>query len=264
MNTLLASRGSRFARLSRVAAAVAFCASGAGCSRDERGATSLRVLAAASLGDVVGELAAGSGEEEEVSAGASGALRRQIELGTGCDVFISADPLHVDALIASGLLLGDTRTVLARNRLVVVFHEGQSTDAVARLMSPQCRRIAIGNPEYVPAGRYARQALEAAGVWEELQGKLVLTDDVRQAAAHVALGTVDAAVVYQSDAVQLEKCVAAELPDAAHQPIMYVGAVHRAAADPDRASAFLRRIAADEAAAIWRKHGFIPVVGGSP
>ncbi len=220
------------------------------------------VFLAASLGDVVKELAEDFERETGVAltlnAGASGALRKQIELDAPADLFISADTAQIDALQKEGRIASGSRRVLAQNRLVIALPKAVEADSnlPGSLREPRYKRIAIAEPESAPAGRYAKQALEAAGIWNDLKDKLVIADDVRAAAKYAELETVDAAIVYQTDAAANPKLqVAYTFPSNSHDPCLYVAGVI-ANRPPSAASKFLDYIASPAAQAVWRKHGF--------
>lgn len=240
----------------------------------------LMVFVAASLSDPITELAQrfarAQGVAVYVSAGASGALRKQIELGAPCDVFVSADADQIDALDRAGWVRAGTRRVVARNRLVIAYRPGLNVSETGPtgLTSDTVRRVAVANSDYAPAGRYARQALIRAGVWRALQPKIVVADDVRTAAFHVAQGTVDAAIIYATDAEALE--VTSEVfvfPPSSHDAIEYVGAVIRSidaghvSGGGDRnenalSLAFAESLTDDSANDVWQQHGFLASIDG--
>jgi molybdate transport system substrate-binding protein len=134
--------------------------------------------------------------------GGSGALARQIEDGAPVDVFLSAGRPEIDRLTAKDLVAG-TPVVVAGNRLVVVVPAASSWIGKTPhdlLSSPDLKRIALGDPASVPFGAYAKQALTTAGLWDSLSSKAVYAADVRQALTYADDGSVDAAVVYATDA----------------------------------------------------------------
>jgi molybdate transport system substrate-binding protein len=146
------------------------------------------VFAAASTADVVSETA----PRATVSVAASSVLARQIARGAPADVFVTADPAWIDWLVEEGVEVLDRR-VVARGRLVIVSRREKGDG------SPYAGRIAMGDPAHVPAGRYARAALKAAGRWDDVAPRAVFTGDVRAALAAVETGAADRAVVYASD-----------------------------------------------------------------
>jgi molybdate transport system substrate-binding protein len=150
--------------------------------------------------------------------GGSGALARQIEDGAPVDVFLSAGRSEIDRLREKHLVAGEP-VVVARNRLVMVVPAGSSWIGKTPrdlLTSPELRRIALGDPASVPFGAYAKQALIAVGLWDTVSAKAVYAADVRQALTYADDGSVDAAVVYATDArVARSAKLLGEVPGAA-------------------------------------------------
>ncbi len=223
----------------------------------------LVVFAAASMGDAIREVADGferaHGAGVEISAAGSGILRRQIETGAPCDVFISADAEHMDRLEAAGRIEPDTRCDIASNTLVIVARRRDATPwpDPEPLRDPAIGRIAVGNPDYVPAGRYAREALKRHGLWSALASRLVYADNVRLVLGQMTLGAIDCGIIYRSDVAGTDSAnVVYEFAANAHSPIRYpAAAVARDGLHPG-AAAFCAYLRSDEAKAILRGHGF--------
>ena len=220
------------------------------------------LFAAASLGDVITELAeawAARGEAPlRLSFAASSTLARQIEHGAPADLFISANVEWMDRLARAGLVDGAGRRVLAVNRLVLVAPADapvNGADAAAALagLSPDAR-IALGDPDHVPAGRYGAAALAALGQ-EALLARAARAADVRAALALVARGEAPLGIVYATDARLTDRVrLVAEFPAHAHPPIVYPAAVSGAnRAEAERVLAFL---ASPAARPVWDRHGF--------
>jgi molybdate transport system substrate-binding protein len=224
------------------------------------------VSAAASLGPVLREITAAyaSGDSSRrvmVNTAASGILMRQIERGAPVDLFLSASPVEVRKLEAQGLLRPETKTVFAEGRLVVLVPRGTATpDSLADLASPAYRRIAVGNFKTVPAGRYAREALESAGLWDELQPRLIPAESARQVLDYVARAEVQAGLAYRTDARLLPDDVVEgpEVPPGTHSPILYVGAVAADAEHPQGARDLLDFMVSPEGRTILARFGFEP------
>lgn len=210
------------------------------CSRTR---PSLLVFAAASTNEALTEVGARYGKVRS-SFGSSGDLARQIEAGAPADLFLSADVAKVDRLEKGGHVR--SRRELLRNRLVVITPKSST---VVDLTS--VKRLAIGDPNVVPAGAYAKQWLESQNLWASVAPKIVPTLDVRAALAAVENGAADAAIVYRTDVTDRVR-VAFE---PAEQPkIVYPLAVlTRASAEAEAFAAF----AAGEGRAIFQKHGFL-------
>lgn len=230
-------------------------------------AEELLVAAAVSMKDVVADVGRGleqarPGVRVRYHLGASGELQRQIEAGAPADVFVSAASRPMDDLERRGLVQAGTRRVFAGNVLTVVVPRDSrlSLGTAADLLDPRVKRLVIGNPRTVPAGEYAAESLRALGVWEGLQGRLVLAENVRQALDYVARGEVEAGIVYATDVrVQADRVREAFRPPARAQPtIVYPVAVLGGARDPALARAFVDRLAGAEGRAALERFGFQP------
>lgn len=196
-----------------------------------------------------------------VSYAASGPLARQIEQGAPADLFISADEEWMGFLSARRAIRSETRRVITGNALVLV-----AAARSARLVTiePGLRaetlhiggKFAIGDPRSVPAGAYARAALERLGVWDTIQPQLVMVENVRVALALVARGEAETGIVYASDAAAEPKVrVIGTFPAPLHPPIRYPAAVTSTSTHPD-AAAFLEFLGGPEARGIFRRLGF--------
>jgi len=220
----------------------------------------LTVFAAASLKNALDEIAAASGEKITLSYGASSALARQIESGAPADVFISADLDWMDYVEKKGLLAPGTRKALLGNRLVLIAPKMQPVKlqpapgfAIAAALKDG--RIALAQPNSVPAGKYAKAAFEKLGVWDQISGKVAAADNVRAALLLVARGEAPLGVVYQTDAnAEPNVMVAGVFPADSHPPIVYPIAALKGARPG--AARFLELLAQPGARAIFMKHGF--------
>ena len=190
--------------------------------------------------------------------GASQSLARQAADGAPADVILTAGRFPMAFLAARAELAAGPRDILS-NRLVVVTAAGAPPiDSLDALLAPRFRAVAIADPELAPAGRYARQALESAGLWDAVRPKLALAGNVRAALAYVETGSADAAVVYRTDAVIAGGvAVALVVPEDRHDPIAYPAAALTAAPLPNEARAFLDFLSGEQARNVFRKHGFI-------
>lgn len=229
-----------------------------GCSSEE-----LVIFGAMSLTDALTEVSQRFGTVRNVKVycnfAGSSTLQRQIEKGAPADVFISASPKQMDALQQAGLLYEDSRRSILSNRLVLVAPVNSSLAVadVGLLAQDAIRRIAIGEPNSVPAGIYGREALMHLGVWAAVQPKLIPSADVRSTLAYVESGEVDLGVVYQTDAALSKKVkVIYQFPGSSHSPIVYPAAMLRDTGSKVLAQAFLEYLQTAEAAAIFAKYGF--------
>src|SRR6185503_9192146 len=222
------------------------------------------VLAAASLKNALDEITLlyqqEKGTKTIVSYGASSALARQIENGAPADLFICADLEWMDYVEKRNLLAPGTRRNLLGNRLVLIAPAKQPLKLQPGPGFPissylKNDRIALAEPNTVPAGKYAKAALEKLGVWTQVAGRVAAAENVRAALALVARGEAPLGVVYQTDAnAERGVTVAGVFPADSHPPIVYPVALLRAARPG--AAAFLEFLSQPKARAIFEKHGF--------
>lgn len=239
--------------------------SGCGRSQDGDPATEVVVFAAASTTDVMRE----AGRKFEDATGtkvlfnfaASSTLAQQIRSGARADVFLSASAEWMDEAERNSDIISGSRIDLLGNSLVLIAPVGNAFeidmapafDFPARL--PEVRRIAMGDPAHVPAGRYAKAALESLGWWDAMERLIIPAVDVRAALRLVEIGEVDAGVVYASDAAQSNRVVIiAAFPPETHEPIVYPAALCRGAG-PD-AEAFLAFLRHDAMTQVFEQAGF--------
>jgi molybdate transport system substrate-binding protein len=227
------------------------------------------VSAASSLTDVLEHLA----KEFERSHGirvradfaSSGVLRVKIEAGARVDVFVSASVKDMDRLEDAGYLAEGTRRDLLRNRLACVVPAASNCRiaAPADLLRGEVQRIAIGDPDHAPAGMYATEALLRLKLWDQLRRKVVPCADVRSALAQAELGTVEAAIVYGSDAgVSGRVKVAFTFSPASHAPIIYPVCLLKRAPRPEAARKFLDFLTSASARRVFIEYGFEPITDG--
>ena len=229
-----------------------------GCSGEE-----LVIFGAMSLTDALTEVSQRFGETRNVKVycnfAGSSTLQRQIEKGAPADVFVSASPKQMEALQGEGLIYEDSRRAILNNRLVLVapVDSSLSMTGVGLLVQDSIRRIAIGEPNSVPAGIYGREALTHLEIWDTVQSKLIPSADVRSTLAYVESGEVDLGIVYQTDARLSRKVrVIYQFPDSSHSPIVYPAAVLQHTGHKVLAQGFLEYLQTAEVAAIFEKYGF--------
>ncbi len=177
-----------------------------GCHHaSEASTTEVTIAAAASMRLAMPDLMGAFSKDHEgvrltVSYGASGDLRQQVEGGAPIDVVVFASPKPVDDLIKARLVDAATRTVIATNSLVLVGPRGGKPYTFLSIETvPVSEKIAIGDPKSVPAGQYAKAALEKLGKWDAVEGHVVFGGDVTAVLAYARRGEVSAAVVYKTD-----------------------------------------------------------------
>lgn len=224
------------------------------------------VFAAASLQTALNAVAEDwrreTGKRVALSFASSSALARQLEQGAPADLFASADSDWMDWAEIRGLIRAGTRRSLLGNRLVLI--EPADRPATALTIGPGFplaaaigdSRLATGNPQSVPAGRYARAALTALGVWEQVAPRIAGAENVRAAMALVARGEARFGIVYETDARSEPRVrVVGAFPATSHPPIVYPFAVTAASANPV-APAFLDHLRSPAALRIFAAEGF--------
>lgn len=243
------------------AVAVALAMAGV-ASAAERG---LMVFVAASTADAMQEVsdrfAAQSDVRVRLSPASSSMLARQIANGAPAHAYLSANPAWMDYLEQRGLIVAETRVDLLGNNLVLVAPSDSTLSLViepgfslAALLGDG--RLAIGDPDHVPAGIYAKAALETLGVWHEVAARLVRAIDVRSALVFVARGEAAAGVVYSTDAAISPRVrIAGVFPAATHPPIVYPFGLVSDGIRP-AAERFAAYLSSPEAREIFLRHGF--------
>jgi molybdate transport system substrate-binding protein len=235
-------------------------------------AQDLILSVAISLKDATGELgrAFQSTHPEVVlhfNFGGSGALLQQIEGGAPVDIFLSAGQRQMDELEKQHLIVAATRRAFAQNTLVVVRPVDARSEITrpADLLDARVRHIVIGNPRTVPAGQYAEESLRALHLWDRLQPKLVLAENVRQALDYVARGEADAGFVYATDAATRAPGVteAFRPPADSYRAAIYPGAVVATSRHLALGEAFLDLLTSVKGQAVLRRLGFQPPPPGA-
>jgi molybdate transport system substrate-binding protein len=222
----------------------------------------LIVAAAVSLTDALtaqAEAFAKSGDRVQFTFGASNTLARQIVNGAPVDAFISADEAQMDVVQKAGLIAEDSRVDLLANQLAIVVADDRprTFSSIRDLLDPSLKRIAIGDPDAVPAGVYAKQYLERTGIWPQIAKRMVPTVSVRAALAAAESGTADAAIVYTTDARITRRVSVAWVVPAAEGPrIVYPAARIRDGRAADVAARFLAFLQSDGASRIFERFGF--------
>nr|WP_279326046.1 molybdate ABC transporter substrate-binding protein [Bacillus sp. FJAT-47783] len=222
----------------------------------------ITVSAAASLQEAMMELIAAFEKEYpsvtvHVNFGGSGALKQQISKGAPVDLFFSAGEKHINELVAEGLLSKELTINVVKNQLALIVSEDVKQEVKDLKDLQKVQQIAVGNPETVPAGQYAKEALEQSRLWEILKTKVVTSKDVRQVLTYVETGNVDAGIVYKTDAL-LAKDVISSIPinETLHSPIVYPLGVVSTTKHEAEAKQFLHFIQEEKSVEILKKFGF--------
>jgi len=192
--------------------------------------------------------------------GASGDLLKQIVGGAPVDVFASAAQKNMDDADKPGLIVAGTRADFAANRVVLIVPAGTKTSlkSFEGLSAAGIKKIAVGNPKTVPAGRYAEEVFNSFQILASIKDKLIYAENVRQVLDYVARGEVDAGVVYATDAAVRSKDVKiiAAAPEASHKPVVYPIAVVKGTKSEADAKVFIALVLSPEGKKILQKHGF--------
>ena len=247
-------------------APIAACFAGASAAVAADRPQTVLVFDAASLTDVVDELGRAFTERTHIqvtsSPAASSALARQIEAGAPADVFFSADLDWMDYLEQRGLLRAGSRRDVVLNRLVLI---APADSRVSVKIAPGFDllqalgdgKLATGDPDSVPVGKYAQTALVKLGVWKSVSSRIVRAENVRSALALVARGEAPLGIVYRTDALAEKHVRIVDVfPQDDHPPIIYPIAVTRRAGP--QAQRFLDFVTGEDAKPIFRKYGFQP------
>lgn len=221
------------------------------------------VSGAASLTNAFKDIAAVHEKNHEgtrvvLSFAASDVLQRQIVNGAPVDVFASADQVAMDKAVSAGVIKAGTRQDFARNEVVLIVpaDNRKAITSVAALAEKDITRVALGNPDSVPVGRYTRGALQESGEWGVVQSKQILGQNVRQVLDYVARGEVDAGFVFATDAAVLDDKVNVVASLKSPVPVLYPVAVVQHGANNAGAADFLKTMFSDEGQQILRKYGF--------
>ena len=190
-----------------------------------------------------------------VNFAASNPLLKQIQEGAPVDVFASADQETMDKAEASKVIVPGTRKDFVRNTLVLIVPKNQKKPQKLEDLKGM-KRIAVGNPESVPAGRYARQALGKAGLWDTLTPNFVFGTNVRQVLDYVARGEVDCGIVYGTDAKKQENKVDIAMVLEGHNPVLYPIAVTSTGKNNKTGQAFVDFVLSEEGMSVLKKYGF--------
>jgi molybdate transport system substrate-binding protein len=194
----------------------------------------------------------------KINIGSTGQLTEQISAGAAVDVFLAASKSAVDQLAAKGLVVAGTEQEYGTGRLVLWTREGSTVavKTVQDLTNADVKRISMANPDHAPYGLAAKQALQSAGLWDELQPKLVPAENVLQAFQFASTGNTDAGLVADS-LVIMEKGTATPVPEDLHQPIVQTLAIPAASTHQQEAKQFIAFITSGGGRDILKKYGFV-------
>lgn len=224
----------------------------------------LTVSAAASLTDALKEIrnlyeTSHKGVKLNFNFGGSGALEKQIEQGAPSDLFLSASKKNMKSLVDKQFIASDQQKTWLTNELVAVIPADGTTniESVTDLTQKEVKKVAIGIPESVPAGKYAQEALTSTKLWDVLQEKLVQAKDVRQVLQYVETGNADVGFVYKTDALTSQKTkIAFEVDPKTYSPVEYPIGIVKASKHIQEAEDFYAFLQSQESLNIMAKYGF--------
>lgn len=197
--------------------------------------------------------------------GASGTLRTQIEGGAPIDIFASAAEDQMNMLASRGLIYNDTRENFVENSLVMIAPKGNTLGLTGMqdLTKTEVEKISIGNPDTVPAGKYAKEALTNAGLWDSVSGKMLMGENVKQALVYVERGEAEAGFVFSTDASSAKNGsieVITSVP--VTTPITYPIAVVSSTQHKEESQLFIDFVTGEKSRYILEQYGFlIPQTG---
>ena len=267
---LLSACGGSAASSQAASASSEAVASSAAASSEASGeSVQLTVFAAASLTETLNEIAeqyktVAPNVELVFNFDSSGTLKTQIEEGADCDLFLSAAQKQMNALQDEKMIDADSVVKLLENKLVMIVPAGSTLELKEFSDVLNANTIAIGDPESVPAGQYAKEAFTNLGIWDALQEKtLSLGTNVTEVLEWVAAGSADVGFVYKTDAMSKagQVDIVAEAPESSlENPVIYPVGQLTNAANPEGAAAFLEFLQTKEALAVFEEYGFTPNV----
>ena len=191
----------------------------------------------------------------EFNFASSGNLKTSIEQGAPMDVFASAAEKQMNALKDSGHIDSDTVKLMVKNELVFIAPKNSSLSSLDEL--PGLEKIAVGEPESVPAGQYAKESLTNLGLWDKLAGKLAFTKDVRQALFYVEQNEVDAGFVYATDAAKSDAVqVVMAMPEDSYASVLYPIGILASSENREGAEKWVEFVLSDKGQEVLSKYGF--------
>lgn len=233
-----------------------------GCSSKKEEVINLNISAAASMKEAMEELQKVYKNENNnveliINFGSSGSLQQQIEQGAPCDVFISAGKKQMDNLKKGGHLLDDKYKDLVKNELVLIAPKESQISSMDDLSKDIVKHVGMGEPESVPAGKYADEVLNNLNIKETLKDKLVFAKDVKEVLAWTKSGNADAGFVYYSDAINSDGIKIVEVTsEDTHSPITYPVAVIKNTRNDEEAKKFEEFLLSEKGQTIFEKYGY--------
>ena len=243
---------------------VALVVTALGCSSGGSDRSEILVFAATSLIDAMDEIERAFDVDHDINvainSGGSQELAQQIARGAPADIFISAGQFPMSFLADERHVEPDIVELLSNELVLVTPADGIPLRSMEELTGDAVERVAIANPEMAPAGSYAQESLTRLGLWDRLQGKLVMGADVRVTLAYVESGNADVALVYRTDAMISDEVTTLDIvPPDSYSRIVYPAAIVRRSEAKEAAGVFLDFLQGRSASAIFHRHGFEPL-----
>ena len=224
-------------------------------------ANELIVSAASSLTNVMNEAAtqfekSRPGVKIILNFASSGTLLRQIERGAPVDVFVSADSETMNLAVRNNLIADGSDRIFSKNKLVMLVRSDLNIADIRSLDNGSVKRIAIGHPRSVPAGRYTQKILEKAGIWERLSDKFIYAQNVRQCLDYATRGEVDVAFVYVTDSRLVQNKLRVVPIEDASLDIQYPMAIVETTNNPVLAQDFVDFLSSEKMDDLLKRSGF--------
>lgn len=234
-----------------------------GCSNDiKEKKIILNLSVASSLKDAMIDIkqnyeAINKNVELVINYGSSGSLKHQIQNGAPCDIFISAGKIQIDELEKEGVLISETIKPLVKNKLVLIGPKNSELKNINELNSDKVNYIGVGDPNSVPAGKYADEVLINLDIKNKLEEKLVFAKDVKEVLAWVESENADAGFVYFSDTINNNKITIIEkIDESKHSEIVYPVSIIKNSKNIDQAKKFEEYILSNEGKMIFTQYGY--------
>jgi molybdate transport system substrate-binding protein len=237
------------------------------CSKPQEGAAPVQGLKIAAAADLANAFEEAGREYERVHQekvtlifGASGLLAKQIAQGAPYDAFYSANAAYADEAIASGNCDGSTKAPYAKSHIVIWTRDSQEAAApaaLADLEAPRFKRISIANPDHAPYGRAAKEALGRSGLWEKVQSRVVMADNVKHALQYAETGNADAAIIPLPLALGSKGGRYVQVDSADYTPVEQTSVFCLRGSNAAGARRFAAFLGGEQGRAIMQKHGFI-------
>lgn len=232
------------------------------CSKEIKDNKEITISAAASLKEPLEELAAEFEKQKDVKVNinfsGSGTLRRQIEQGAPADIFFPAGEEYMDALEQKNLIDKASRIDMLSNSMVLITSDEFKIIGTIEELKDMQGKLALGETNTVPAGKYAKESLINLGLLDELQNKIIYTKDVKEVVKYVEQGEVQAGIVYESDTVNLmHSSVVLKLPEDTYEDIIYPAAIISDSKNKEISREFLDYLKSSEGSKVFSKYKFI-------